>query len=88
MSGARWEMEWPASPLDTIMATRLFRWPAKWLDAFAGRDSSVARWLSLKVRIMNMWLLMEWVCSGQSCQMAEVTGGAATPSCNCDKDPA
>ena len=59
LSGARWEMEWPASSLDTIMATRLFPCPAKWLDAFAGRDSSVARWLSLKrrVRIMNMWLL-------------------------------
>ena len=42
LSGARWEMEWPASSLDTIMATRLFRCPAKWLDAFAGRDSPVA----------------------------------------------
>ena len=42
LSGARWEMEWPASRLDTIMASRLFGAPGKWLDAFAGRDSPVA----------------------------------------------
>lgn len=42
LSGASWEIEWTASRLDTIMASRLFGAPGKWLDAFAGRDSPVA----------------------------------------------
>ena len=86
MSGARWEIEWPASWLDTIMATRLFGCPAKWLDAFVGQDSSVASSLSIATK----WLLESedneymatvrpkrdgvGVGGEQSWQMAEVTG--------------
>ena len=86
MSGARWEIEWPASWLDTIMATRLFGCPAKWLDAFVGQDSSVASSLPIATK----WLLESedneymatvrpkrdgvGVGSEQSWQMAEVTG--------------
>ena len=67
-------------PLDTIMATRLFPGPP--LNGWMPSRAEIARWLSSS-KADNEYVAavrreMEWVCSEQSCQMAEVTTSQAS----------